>query len=95
MRRKGCIWSVLRWGHPASTRTFECAKCDHTHIVTVATDLVSENRSLHARAIDALEEARVMSPGAQRTEALRKADLFRRTADNQEVMYEKGRKPRK
>jgi hypothetical protein len=53
-------------------RTFDCARCDRVHIVTVATDLVIDGRSLHARSIDALEEAREMPPGAPRTEALKK-----------------------
>jgi hypothetical protein len=76
-------------------RALECAKCDHAHIVTVATGLVSDSRSLHARAIDALEEAQAMSPGAQRTEGLKKAGLLRRTAGNQGVMSAKRGKPRK
>jgi hypothetical protein len=63
--------------------TFDCAKCDHVRIVTVATDLVRDSRSLHARSIDALEEARGMPPGGPRTEALKKAGFLRRTADNQ------------
>jgi hypothetical protein len=53
-------------------RTFDCAKCDHSHIVTVATDLPSATRSPNDVAVDALEEAREMSPGAPRNEALKK-----------------------
>lgn len=53
-------------------RTFDCAKCDHTHMVTVATDLVNDSRGLHARSIDALEEAREMPPGTPRSEALKR-----------------------
>jgi len=75
--------------------TFDCAKCDHIHIVTVATDLLSDSRSLHARSIDALEEAREMPPGAQRTGALKKAGLLRRTADSQGVIFAKRGRPRK
>jgi hypothetical protein len=74
---------------------FDCAKCDRAHIVTVATDLVSDSRSLQARAVDALEEAQAMSPGAARTEALKKAGLLRRTADNQGVTFAKRGRPRK
>jgi hypothetical protein len=70
-------------------RTFDCAKCDHSHIVTVATDLLSETRSPNDMAVDALEEAREMSPGAQRNEALKKAGLLRRTADNQGLISSK------
>jgi hypothetical protein len=85
------------WAGPSGfdIRTFDCAKCDHAHIVTVTTDLVSDSRSLHARSIDALEEAREMPPGAHRTEALEKAGLLRRTADNQGVIIAKRGRPRK
>jgi ribosomal protein S27AE len=76
-------------------RTFDCAKCDHTYIVTVAMDQESDSRSLHARAIDALEEAQAMSPGTQRNEALKKAGLLRRTSDNQGVVFAKRGRPRK
>jgi hypothetical protein len=76
-------------------RTFDCAKCDHTHMVTVATDLVNDSRSLHARPIDALEEAREMPPGTPRSEALKKAGLLRRTADDQGVIFAKRGRPRK
>jgi hypothetical protein len=76
-------------------RTFDCARCDRVHIVTVATDLVIDGRSLHARSIDALEEAREMPPGAPRTEALKKAGLLRRTADDQGVVFAKRGRPRK
>ncbi len=76
----------VRRGHPTSISALECAKCDHAHIVTVATDPVSDSRSLHARAIDALEEAQAMAPGAQRTGALKKAGLLRRIADDQGVI---------
>jgi hypothetical protein len=65
---------VLPRDHPASISAhLKCAKCDRALIVTVATGLVSDGRSLHARLIDALEEAREMPPGAPRTEALKKA----------------------
>jgi hypothetical protein len=76
-------------------RTFDCARCDHAHTVTVASDLVSDSRSPHARSMDALEEAREMPPGAPRTEALKKAGLLRRTADNQGVIFLKRGRPRK
>ena len=57
-------------------RTFECARCDHAYIVPVAIDLVSDTRSLHARAIDALEEAQAMSPGANEPRPLKKGRAF-------------------
>jgi hypothetical protein len=76
-------------------RTFDCANCDHAYIVTVATDPVGDNRSPDARSMDALEEAREMAPGAPRTEALKKAGLLRRTADNQGVIFAKRGRPRK
>jgi len=62
-------------------RTFDCAGCDHAHIVTSAPDLRKDIRSLNDVAADALEEARSMAPGAQRSEARKKAGLLRRTAD--------------
>ncbi|MDB5635264.1 MAG: hypothetical protein JWP51_172 [Bradyrhizobium sp.] len=86
---------VARGSSNFDIRTFDCPRCDHTHIVTVATDLVSDSRSLHARAIDALEEAQAMSPGARRNDALKKAGVLRRTADNQGVIFAKREKPRK
>jgi hypothetical protein len=76
-------------------RTFACTKCDHPHIVTVATDQASDNRSPHARSIDALEEAREMPPGAPRTEALKKAGILRRSADSQGLIFAKRGRPRK
>jgi hypothetical protein len=48
-----------------------------------------------ARALDALEEAREMPPGAQRTEALKKAGQLRRTADYQGLIFAKRGRPRK
>jgi hypothetical protein len=76
-------------------RTFDCAKCDHAYIATVATDPVSDSRSLHARALDALEEAQVMSPGAERNDALKEAGLLRRTADSRGLIFAKRGRPRK
>jgi hypothetical protein len=76
-------------------RTFDCARCNRVHIVTVATDLVIDSHSLHARSIDALAEAREMPPGAPRTEALKKAGLLRRTVDDQGVVFAKRGRPRK
>jgi hypothetical protein len=55
----------------------------------------ADNRRQSARAIDALEEAREMPPGAQRTEALKKAGLLRRTADSQGLVSAKRGRPRK
>ena len=55
----------------------------------------ADNRRQNARAMDALEEAREMPPGAQRTEALKKAGLLRRTADSQELISAKRGRPRK
>jgi hypothetical protein len=54
-----------------------------------------DNRRQNARAMDALEEARGMPPGAPRTEALKKAGLLRRTADSQELIFAKRGRPRK
>ena len=54
-----------------------------------------DNRRQNARAMDALEEAREMPPGAPRTEALKKAGLLRRTADSQGLIFAKRGRPRK
>jgi hypothetical protein len=54
-----------------------------------------DNRHQDARAMDALEDAREMPPGAQRTEALKKAGLLRRTADSQGLIFAKRGRPRK
>ena len=86
---------VARGSSNFDIRAFDCRRCDHTHIVTAATDLVSDNRSLHAKAIDALEEAQAMSPGARRNDSLKKAGRLRRIADNQGVISAKRDQPRK
>ena len=47
---QGCVCRVLPRGPSGfDIRTFDCARCDRVHIVTVATDLVIDSRSLHAR----------------------------------------------
>jgi hypothetical protein len=47
---QGCVCRVLPRGpFGFDIRTFDCARCDRVHIVTVATDLVIDSRSLHAR----------------------------------------------
>jgi hypothetical protein len=55
----------------------------------------ADHRRQNARAMDALEEAREMPPGARRTEALKKAGLLRRTADGQGLIFAKRGRPRK
>jgi hypothetical protein len=57
--------------------------------------ITGDNRHQDARAMDALEDAREMPPGAQRTEALKKAGLLRRTADSQGLIFAKRGRPRK
>lgn len=76
-------------------RRFECSRCDYARIVSVAIDPVSDDRSLRAKAIDALEEARAMPPGPQRTSALKKAGQLRRMADSQGLILPKRGRPRK
>jgi len=46
-------------------------------------------RSQNASAVDALQEARGMPPGAQRANALKKAGLLRRVADSQGLIIAK------
>ena len=87
--------NVVRGPSRFDVSTFDCPECDHTCIATAATDLASDSRNLHVRAIDALEAARAMSPGAQRNDALKKAGLLRRTADDQWLSSAKRGRPRK
>jgi hypothetical protein len=51
-------------------------------------------RSKIASAVDALQEAREMPPGAQRTDALKKAGLLRQAADSQGLIFAKRGRPR-
>ena len=64
-------------------RTFDCAGCDHAHIVTGATDLLIEARN-------PAEPVWQMSPGAQRNEALKNAGRLRSAADNLGLDYLRG-----
>jgi hypothetical protein len=59
------------------------------------TQVTSDNRSQNAEAMDALEEARAMSPGSQRTEALKRAGALRRAADSAGIIFAKRGRPRK
>jgi hypothetical protein len=56
---------------------------------------VADDRSPTAQAIDALEEARAMLPGQQRTEALKKAGLLRHAADGKRLICAKRGGPQK
>ena len=51
-----------------------------------------DSRSQNASAVDALQEARAMPPGGQRTDALKKVCLLRHVADSHELMVMKKRK---
>jgi hypothetical protein len=46
-----------------------------------------------ARAMDALEEARQMPPGARRIQALKQAGLLRHAADSQGLIFAKRGRP--
>jgi hypothetical protein len=61
----------------------------------VKQDTSSDGRSQNAIAVDALQEARGMPPGARRTDALKKAGLLRRVADSQALIVRKKGRPRK
>jgi hypothetical protein len=63
--------------------------------VKVKQETSADVRSQNANAVDALEEAREMPPGAQRTNALKKAGLLQRVADSQGLMFAKRGRPRK
>jgi hypothetical protein len=53
-----------------------------------------DSRSRNAGAVDALQEARAMPPGAQRADALKQAGLLRRGADIHGVILAKRGRPR-
>ena len=71
-------------------RTFDWPTCDHAYIVTSAPDLPRDTSSLSDIAADALEVARRMAPGAQRSQALKKAGLLRRIADHRGLISLQG-----
>ena len=48
-----------------------------------------DSRSQNASAVDALQEAREMPPGPQRTDALTKAGQLRHAADRQGLTFAK------
>jgi hypothetical protein len=50
---------------------------------------------LDARALIALEEARKMNPGPERTEALKRAGILRNAADLQGLFFAKRGRPTK
>jgi hypothetical protein len=53
-----------------------------------------DSRSRNAGAVDALQEARQMPPGAQRADALKQAGLLRHVADSHGVILAKRGRPR-
>ena len=53
-----------------------------------------DSRSQNASAVDALQEARAMPPGGQRTDALKKVCLLRHVADSHELIVMKKGRPR-
>jgi hypothetical protein len=54
-----------------------------------------DSRNKNERALDALQEAREMPPGGQRTDALKKAGLLRYAADNHGLIFAKRGRSRK
>jgi hypothetical protein len=62
--------------------------------VAVKQETSPDIRSQNASAVDALQEARAMPPGAQRANALKKAGSLRRVADNQGLIFAKKGRPR-
>jgi hypothetical protein len=63
--------------------------------VIVKQETSPDIRGQNASAVDALQEARGMPPGAQRTNALKKAGLLRRVADSQGLVFAKKGRRRK
>jgi len=81
-------------------RTFECQKCGGVQTSRASKEPMESNvfgwpGGELKPPRDALEEAREMPPGAQRTEALKKAGQLRRTADDQGLIFAKRGRPRK
>jgi hypothetical protein len=60
----------------------------------VKQEISPDYRILNAIAVDALQQAREMPPGAQRTNALKKAGLLRRVADSHALIVRKKDRPR-
>lgn len=56
---------------------------------------LSDQFDWDAAAADALEQARLMSPGPERNEALKLASSLRCTADERGVVFAKRGRPRK
>jgi hypothetical protein len=63
--------------------------------VVVKQEISPDSRSQNASAADALQEAREMPPGPQRTDALKKAGLLRNAAVRQGLTFAKRGRPRK
>jgi len=61
----------------------------------VKQEIPADDRSLNASALDALQEAREMPPGAERSDALKRAGLLRRVADDRGLTAPKRGRPRK
>jgi hypothetical protein len=61
--------------------------------VVVKQETSPDCRSQNASAADALQEAREMPPGPQRTDALKKAGLLRNAADRQGLTFAKRGRP--
>jgi hypothetical protein len=53
----------------------------------------SDGRGIMAKAVDALEQARAMPRGPERTQALKQAGLLRFAADKQRSAFAKRAKP--
>jgi hypothetical protein len=68
-------------------------RCGNVEVMKQETSSGSHSRD--ATAEDALQEAREMPPGAQRTDALKQAGLLRRAADSDGVVLPKRGRPRK
>lgn len=63
--------------------------------MTQETRLSPDGRNDIARAVDALEEAREMPRGPERTQALKAAGMLRYAADSRGLIFAKKGRPRK
>jgi hypothetical protein len=69
--------------------------CDDARSNIVKQETSHDSRSQSAIAVDALQEAREMPPGEERSDALKKAGLLRYAADSYALIFRKKGRPRK
>jgi hypothetical protein len=79
---------------PMKTRADRLRQIPAGRHVVMKQEASPTSRTQNAMAVDALQEARGMPPGAQRAEALKQAGLLRRVADSYGLFLAKRGRPR-